>query len=379
MLRIEARTAGRGIAPQPDIAASRCSSAGGVCRRFARVPLFRKSYWLPDIEDIMLNVIWVVVLIATAAILVRITIWASRTRGTFLKWAGVGSGVVATVIFAATASVMTTGLYRLNERSAPVPDLKVAGTPEQIQRGEAIADSFCGACHSKTGTLTGGVDMGKKLPIDIGSFVSSNLTPAGSLKHWSDGQIFRAIRNGVDANGHRLFIMSLTSAGNLSDDDIQSLIAYIRMTPAAGAQTPEPPDDVNALGVAMLGAGLIPSGKTVSARVITAPTKGATAQYGQYIISYLDCRQCHGNDLTGGQGGIVPVGPDLTLVKDWTRAEFITTMRTGTDPNGHEMVGDMPWRNIGKMDDVELGALYEYLVLLPSAPETIANQRKAAR
>jgi cytochrome c553 len=361
---------------RPYIRSKRCGSAGGVMRRLAHAVLFQGDpIGFRHREHVMLDMICVVVLIATTAILVRMTIWALRARVAFLKWAGAGFGVLLTLIFGATTSIMTTGLYRLNARSAPVPDLKVAGTPEQIQRGQAIADSFCAACHSKIGTLTGGVDMGKKLPIPIGSFVSSNLTPAGSLRHWSDGEIFRAIRNGVDANGRRLFIMSLTSAGNLSDDDIQSLIAEIRTMPAAGAQTPDPPDDVNPLGVTMLGAGLLPAGKPVSTETITAPPKGVTAQYGQYLVSYLDCRQCHGNDLAGGKGGIAPAGPDLNIVKDWTREEFMTTMRTGTDPNGHEIVGDMPWQYIGKMDDVELGALYQCLVHASGAPASVAQTK----
>jgi mono/diheme cytochrome c family protein len=323
----------------------------------------------------MLNVICIVILIATAAILVQMTIWAWRSRIAFLKWAGVSIGILLTVIFAATASVMTVGLYRLNARSAPVPDLKIAGTPEQIQRGQAVADGFCASCHSKTGTLTGGFDIGKKFPIPIGSFVSSNLTPAGSLKRWSDGEIFRAIRNGVDANGRWLIVMSLTNAGNLSDEDIRSLIAYIRSTPAAGADTPDPPDEVSPLGVAMLGAGLLPGGKPVFIGAIEAPAKGPTAQYGQYIVSYQDCRQCHGDNLAGGKGGLGPAGPDLNVVKEWKREEFIATMRTGTDPNGHEIDGDqMPWRDIGKMDDVELGALHEYLIHLPGALASVATK-----
>jgi len=57
------------------------------------------------------------------------------------------------------------------------------------------------------------IDVGEDFPIPIGSFVSSNLTPAGRLKRWSDGQIFRAIRNGVDANGRWLTLMSYTNAG----------------------------------------------------------------------------------------------------------------------------------------------------------------------
>ena len=39
-------------------------------------------------------------------------------------------------------SVLTiAGLFKLHARSAPVPDLKVAGTAEQIQRGQAIGGS----------------------------------------------------------------------------------------------------------------------------------------------------------------------------------------------------------------------------------------------
>jgi hypothetical protein len=66
--------------------------------------------------------------------------------------------------------------------------------------------------------------------------------------------------------------------------------------------------------------------------------------------------------LNGGKPGqIAPVGPGLNLVKQWKREEFIATMRTGTDPYGHHLGEQMPWRFIGRMDDEELTALYEYL------------------
>jgi hypothetical protein len=60
-----------------------------------------------------------------------------------------------------------------------------------------------------------------------------------------------------------------------------------------------------------------------------------------------------------------PLGPDLSVVKYWELEEFITTMRTGVDPNGHKLSEQMPWRPIGRMDDVELRAIYEYLSHLP--------------
>ena len=204
--------------------------------------------------------------------------------------------------------------------------------------------------------------MGKDLSIPIGSFVSSNLTPAGQLTHWSDGEIFRAIRNGIDADGHWLVIMSYTNAGKLSDEDVQPLIAYLRTQPAAGTATVDPPDQFSLLGFVMLGSGLLPTGKPVFTGVVTSPRKGPTAEYGEYISRYQDCRECHGADLNGGKPGQVgPIGPGLNLVKQWKLEEFIDTMRTGTDPYGHHLGDQMPWRFIGRMDDEELTALYEYL------------------
>ena len=51
--------------------------------------------------------------------------------------------------------------------------------------------------------------------------------------------------------------------------------------------------------------------------------------------------------------------------EDWKLAEFITTTRTPIDPNGHEPSEEMPWRPIGRMDDDELAAVYEFLAHLP--------------
>jgi mono/diheme cytochrome c family protein len=43
--------------------------------------------------------------------------------------------------------------------------------PEQIQRGQAISNGFCSGCHSKTGMLTSGLDIGDDFRVPIGSFV----------------------------------------------------------------------------------------------------------------------------------------------------------------------------------------------------------------
>jgi mono/diheme cytochrome c family protein len=166
------------------------------------------------------------VFIAAAILFIWLSLRLRGAKSASLRWIGAGlTGLVALTlsVICVTAAV---GFYELRySRSAPVPELHVEGSVAQIRRGQAIADGFCGACHSRSGTLTGGEDIGRHLPLDLGALISSNLTPAGSLKGWSDGQIFRTIRNSVDAQGRRLVIMSLTNAGKLSDDDIRALIA----------------------------------------------------------------------------------------------------------------------------------------------------------
>jgi mono/diheme cytochrome c family protein len=304
--------------------------------------------------------------ITMAALLAWSSLRAWRANNSIVKWGGAGLATLLSMVATLVSVIMIVGLSNLHARAAPTLVMKVAATPEQIQRGQVISEGFCSGCHSKTGTLTGGRDIGEELPVRVGSFVSSNLTPAGQLSHWSDGDIFRAIRNGVDRDGLWLIMMSYTNAGKLSDDDTRAVIAYLRSLPAAGTPTGNPPDRLNLLGVMMLGAGMLPKGQPVSTGIVTAPPRGRTLQYGEYSLSYHDCGKCHGEKLTGGvPGQMAPLGPDLSVVKGWKFEEFIATMRTGVDPNGHELSEQMPWQTVGRMDDEELRAIYEYLNHLP--------------
>ena len=50
---------------------------------------------------------------------------------------------------------------------------------------------------------------------------------------------------------------------------------------------------------------------------------------------------------------------------DVLREQFITTLRTGVDPDGHQLSDAMPWREIGNLDDDELAAIHLYLKSLP--------------
>ncbi len=315
------------------------------------------------------NLIAWLVLVALALGFAWLVRRAWRAKNSILKWGGVVLAGLLTLVLALVSITAAIGLYQFYvPRGSPIAALKVAGTPEQIARGQHLARILCAGCHTTNGELplSGGRDVGTEANIPLGSFVSINLTPAGPLKDWSDGEIMRVLNEGVDRNGHPLFLMSLNTVRYFSDEDKQAVIAYLRSQPPVVNVTPDPPDNPTLLLAVMVGAGVIQFQPPVK---VVAPPRGETAEYGKYIEGWRDCRFCHGPDLGGGTGepaGLTPKGPNLRVVQGWTREQFIATLRTGKDPGGRALDNaQMPWKEIGLLDDDELGAVYAYLKSLP--------------
>src|SRR5919199_5615532 len=183
------------------------------------------------------NLIALVVLIALVILFAWLTRRAWRAKRAWVKFPGITLAGLVTLLVALVAIIAGIGMWKVYvQRNVPVAQVKVAGTPEQIARGEHIANVMCAECHNVTGQLplNGGRNMSDQFNIPLGNVVPVNLTPAGPLKDWSDGEIIRAIRQGIDKNGRPLFVMLGVSQefGNFSDDDAQALVAYLRNTPA---------------------------------------------------------------------------------------------------------------------------------------------------
>ena len=315
----------------------------------------------------LINVLLVLVVAAMAGFFGWLTRRASLVGNPFIKWIGIILAGLLTLIVGLVAVVAAIGLVKYyTPPSHPVQELKVEGTPEQIARGQHLAAAFCAGCHSTTADfpLTGGVDMGADLPMPLGQYVSVNLTPAGPLKDWTDGEIFRAIRDNVDKDGNRLVFMTNTNVRRISDDDVHAIIAFLRSQQPVEHATLTPPDHPTLLAFILTGAGIIPTPPPVEGPIV-APPIAPTAEYGKFMVRFLDCTNCHGADLSGGTSSFAPNGPSLRVVKSWTAEQFIATLRTGRDPDGQELKPPMPWKPTGRLDDVELTALYEYLVSLP--------------
>ncbi len=315
------------------------------------------------------NIIGWLVIVALAALFVLLARRAWRAKNRFVKWAGVLLSGLLAVVFTLAGVLALVGLFKsYTPHKMAAPEINVALTPENIQRGEHLANSFCTSCHSLSGELplTGGVDLGKDFPMALGTYVAPNLTPAGPLAGWTDGEIFNALRHGVNPQGQRLVIMSTARMRYMSDEDTQAVIAYLRSASAVAHETQNPADQPNLLALLLNGAGMIPGPLPPVQGAITAPPKAPSVAYGEYILSFQDCRVCHGEDLKGGkEGQLAPIGWNLDPVKAWTAEQFIPAMRTGVNPQGYSMSAIMPWKQIGRMDDVELTAMHAYLASLP--------------
>lgn len=297
--------------------------------------------------------------------------WGTK-RGALLKWPGVILAGLLTLLFALVFVVALMGTFKLYAPAGnPVANVKVAGTPEQIARGAKFA-GLCAGCHSTSAKLPldGSQDdfiSGPDTP-PVGVLYAPNLTPAGEVKDWSDGEFIRAIREGVHKSGRPLIIMPSEEFHNLSDADVQSIVAYLRSQPATAnkPQSDTPSNGLNLLGALFVGAGIFPtSAQPPLTQPIVAPPEGTTADYGKYLVDNIGCRSCHGADLAGGTPGFgPPPGPNITaVVPKWSEADFIKAIRTGADPTGKSLDPEqMPWKEYSAFaTDNDLKAIYAYL------------------
>ena len=313
----------------------------------------------------MFDTVGVIVLLLFATLATWLAARCRRASHRGVKWGGTALSGLISVAFVLVIGVVLTGFYKINFPTyrTSAKDVKVAGTQEQVMRGAKFA-AICAGCHSADGKLplVGKNAMGAGAP-PAGTLFAANLTPAGEIKDWSDGEIIRAIREGLHKSGRTLLLMPSRGFHNLSDVDVQAIVAYLRSQPAAGRNLP--PTRLNILGAVLIGAGLpLTSAQPPITQTIVAPAEGVSAEYGKYLVSVLLCQECHGKDLAGRKAGPgPPAGPNLTaIVPGWSAEGFIKTLRTGVDPANHTLTEAMPWKEISFFaNEQDLMAIYTYL------------------
>lgn len=95
-------------------------------------------------------------------------------------------------------------------------------TPENLAAGKGAFSHYCVACHGLDGQNTG-VPFADRMSPPVPSLASS------AVQSYSDGQLKWVIDNGVAPSGMP------GSTGILNDDEIWSIILYIRHLPPAGS------------------------------------------------------------------------------------------------------------------------------------------------
>jgi hypothetical protein len=302
-------------------------------------------------------------------------------------------GLIVLILVVAVAGVILYVKTQLPDVGAP-PDLKVELTPQRIERGRYLANSVtvCMDCHSTrdwsrfSGPITPGTEGrgGERFDHSVGFpgvYFSKNITPFG-ISRYTDGELYRVITSGVTKEGRAIFpVMPYPYYGRMDDEDVYSIIAYVRTLKPIEGTVPDSETDF-----------------PVNIILNTIPAKGSPTKrpdpsdelaYGRYVINQAACKECHTQvddkariiEAAAYGGGRVFRFPDGSLVRSanitpetktgigaWSREMFIQRFRMYADsslvipaasPGGFNSI--MPWTMYAHMTEQDLGALYTYL------------------
>lgn len=111
-----------------------------------------------------------------------------------------------------------------NFQCTSAPDAAIYGA-DLIDAGADLVENFgCHGCH--TGDLSG-----SDMPIGLNAF-ARNLTPdpTTGLGCWTDDEIARAIRIGIDKDGEQLCVMP-QFGGSIDEAGAGAVVAYLRSIP----------------------------------------------------------------------------------------------------------------------------------------------------
>jgi mono/diheme cytochrome c family protein len=303
--------------------------------------------------------------------------------------------VILTIVVVLFIALAALGFYikKVLPRVGLIPDLKVEVTPGRVERGRYLANSVavCIVCHSgrdeglyaapvKAGTEGAGGGVFSREEGFPGNIYVSNITPNG-VGRWTDAELFRAITSGVSKDGHALFpLMNYPAYGQLDQEDIFSIIAYLRVLPAISNDVPATQLDfpVNFI------VNTIPSVPALA----PAPDSNNASAYGKYLVTMASCMVCHtkenrgtlvagmefggGRAFPGGEGKIVysaNITPDsATGIGNWTRELFVRKFKQYMDSGyvpkpvaAGELNTPMPWLSYARMREKDLAAIYAYL------------------
>jgi hypothetical protein len=286
--------------------------------------------------------------------------------------------------------------YALHPRTRPAPDVKAPDSAEAIERGRYMAEAMtgCPACHSPIDeTRPGDFPIAEMLYAGRtfspeegfpGTIVAPNLTPdpETGIGAWTDGEIVRAIREGVSRDGRPLFpLMNYPHYRDLSDEDVLAIVAYLR------TQKPIRNDP---------GRTRLDFPVNVLIRTAPRPVEESPPGYpppgverGRMMIRVMLCVECHsqaerGEPIAGLEfaGGVPMTGPWGTVYSSnitshpsagigaYSDEDLRRIFREGRNRAGREL-WVMPWSITQNLTDEDLDSLIVALREIPPNPNLV--------
>jgi mono/diheme cytochrome c family protein len=299
-----------------------------------------------------------------------------------------GSVLAPLVVVLAAGITFTIGWRPFfGPRARPLSARKFESTPARLARGAYLVRhvSDCMTCHSEhdwTGheapvlpnTLGAGQDMNllKGLP---GSVHAPNITPDPDTGagNWSDDQLARAIREGIGHDGRPLFpFMPYRGLRALSDEDLASIIVYLRSLPPVRQSRP-------ATTLIFPVRYLIRDAPRPLDAPVPTPDLSTPEKRGNYLVTIAGCSDCHTPQDTHGQplpemdfaGGFILDGPwgrvasanltpDPSGIPYYDEALFVEVLRTGY-VKARKLNQIMPWHSYRGMTDEDLSAVFAFV------------------
>jgi mono/diheme cytochrome c family protein len=302
--------------------------------------------------------------------------------------------VVAAVAILLIAGISLTIGWRpfIGPRTRPLTSRKFEATPQRLERGRYLAVGLagCSECHSQhdwnthgapvvPGTEGGGQWM--NMPDLPGRVVAPNLTPdpetgAGA---WTDDQLARAIREGIGHDGRALFpMMPYEPFRKMSDEDLASIIVYLRSLPPVHSQLPK-------TEITFPVKYLIRSVPEPVTAPVATPDPADRVKYGQYLVTIGGCGDCHtvagfeyagGGHMRGPWGEVTTanITPDPSGISYYDEALFVQVIRTGY-VKARKLNSIMPFGAYKNLTDDDLKAIFAYLRTLKPVKHRVDNSQ----
>jgi mono/diheme cytochrome c family protein len=316
-----------------------------------------------------------------------------------IRWKKFALGALLAIIALLSSVITFTIGWRsiIGARKRALTDRKIDSTPARLARGKYLVDAVAGCygCHtdadwSKRGApaIAGREGSGHVWTIEgLPWLVSPNITPdkETGIGNWSDDALARAIREGIGHDGRALFpMMPYQDYRQMSDEDVASIIVYLRSRPAIRNQLPmtKMPFPLNFLMQNM------PQPLTAP---VAPPDQATPVARGAYLVRLGACTDCHtpqedwqpiaGLEFAGGfvqtgangeQIASANITPAPSGISYYNESIFLQAMREGR-VGARELHSEMPWIFYGKMTDDDLKSVYAYLKTLKPVKHQVDN------